>query len=155
RALDPGCAMAWWGIAYACGPHINNPNIDEAHAREGAEALAKARTHATDAAPVERALIEAVSKRYADHPPADRKPLDQAYASAMAAVWKANPGDADVGALYAEALMDLRPWDLWTHDGQPQPGTDEILSVLTAVLAQEQAHPLALHLSIHANEASP
>jgi len=153
--LDAGCAMAWWGIAYACGPHINNPAVDELHAREGAEALAKAREHRNGATPVERSLIEALSKRYADPPPEDRKPLDQAYADAMGAVWRSNPGDTDVGALYAEALMDLRPWDLWTHDGHPQPGTDEILAVLAAVLAKEPAHPLALHLSIHAQEASP
>jgi tetratricopeptide (TPR) repeat protein len=153
--LDANCAMAWWGIAYACGPHINKPAVDELHAREGASALAKAIAQRDQAAPVERALIDAVSARYADPTPADRKPLDQAYASAMGAVWKANPGDTDVGALYAESLMDLRPWDLWTHDGQPQPGTEEILAVLAAVLAQEPAHPLALHLTIHAHEASP
>jgi tetratricopeptide (TPR) repeat protein len=153
--LDPSCAMAWWGIAYACGPHINKPEVDEPHARDGAEALAKALAHSIQAAPVERALIDAVSRRYADPPPADRKSLDQAYASAMRAVSKAHPGDTDVGALYAEALMDLRPWDLWTHDGRAQPGTDDILAVLAAVLTQEPAHPLALHLSIHANEASP
>jgi len=153
--LDAGCAMAWWGIAYACGPHINKPAVDEHHAREGAEALTKAREHRNKATPVERSLIEALSKRYADPPPDDRKPLDQAYADAMGAVWKSNAGDTDVGALYAESLMDLRPWDLWTHDGHPQPGTDEILAVLAAVLAKEPAHPLALHLSIHAQEASP
>jgi tetratricopeptide (TPR) repeat protein len=153
--LDPACAMAWWGIACASGPHINKPAVDELHAREGAEALARALAHRNAAAPVERALIDAVSRRYADPLPADRKPLDQAYAEAMGAVWKANPGDPDVGALYAEALMDLRPWDLWTHDGHPQPGTEEILAVLASVLTQEPAHPLALHLSIHAQEASP
>jgi tetratricopeptide (TPR) repeat protein len=154
-SFDPGCAMAWWGIAYACGPHINKPEVDELHAREGAEALSKARAHQSTAAPVERALIDAVSKRYSDPLPSDRKPLDQAYADALGIVWQANPADTDVGALYAEALMDLRPWDLWTHDGHPQPGTDKILEALAAVLAQEPAHPLALHLSIHAHEASP
>jgi tetratricopeptide (TPR) repeat protein len=154
-ALDPACAMAWWGIAYACGPHINHPVIDEPHARAGSEALAKARAQAAGASPVERSLIEALTKRYADPVPADRAPLDRAYADAMRAVWREYPGDTDVGALYAEALMDLRPWDLWTHDGQPQPGTDEILKVLEAVLAKEPNHPLALHLTIHAREASP
>ena len=153
--LDPACAMAWWGIAYACGPHINNSSVDEAHAREGSGALAQARERSAGASPVERALIDALTKRYADPQPADRGPLDRAFADAMRAVWEANPGDADVGALYAEARMDLRPWDLWTHDGQPQPGTDEILGVLRAVIAREPDHPLALHLSIHALEASP
>jgi predicted amidohydrolase/tetratricopeptide (TPR) repeat protein len=73
----------------------------------------------------------------------------------MRVAFQANPSDTDVGALYAEALMDLRPWDLWTHDGRPQPGTDEIMGVLDGVLAKEPNHPLALHLYIHANEASP
>lgn len=153
--LDPTCAMAWWGVAYACGPHINNPTVDESHAHEGSEALAKARERAPGASPVERSLIDALTKRYADPQPADRKPLDRAFADAMRAVWKENPGDTDVGALYAEALMDLRPWDLWTHDGQPQPGTDEVIQVLKAVLAKEPDHPLALHLYIHAQEVSP
>ena len=82
--LDPTCAMAWWGIAYACGPHINNPTVDEPHAREGSEALAKARERAPGASPVERSLIDALTKRYADPQPADRKPLDRAFADAMA-----------------------------------------------------------------------
>lgn len=154
-ALDPSCVMAWWGIAYACGPHINNPKIDEAHAREGANALAKARELASRASAVEGALVAALAKRYADPPPEDRTPLDRAYADAMREVWKQHPGDTDVGALYAEALMDLRPWDLWTHDGRPQPGTAEVVRVLDSVLAKEPDHPLALHLYVHALEASP
>jgi tetratricopeptide (TPR) repeat protein len=89
---------------------------------------------------VERALIEAASKRYAWPQPEDRKGLDE---------------DADVGALYAEALMDLRPWDLWTTGGEPQPGTKKVLDVLEAVLAVREDHPLACHLYIHAVEASP
>ncbi|HEV3167099.1 MAG TPA: tetratricopeptide repeat protein [Isosphaeraceae bacterium] len=153
--LDPACAMAWWGIAYACGPHINNGTVDERHAREGAEGLAKARKQAPGASPVERSLIKALTKRYADPQPADRGPQDRAYADAMRAVWQQYPADTDIGALFAEALMDLRPWDLWTHEGQPQPGTDEVLKVLEAVLAIEPTHPLALHLTIHAREASP
>jgi tetratricopeptide (TPR) repeat protein len=154
-SLDPTCAMAWWGIAYACGPHINNPVVDEAHAREGSAALANARNRAGSASPVERSLIAALTKRYADPPPADRSALDKAYADAMRAVWSENSGDADVGALYAESLMDLRPWALWTHDGQPEPGTDEVVKVLETVIAREPSHPLALHLYVHALEASP
>ena len=146
--LDPTCAMAWWGVAYACGPHINNPNVDEPHAREGSEALAKARDTRPGASPVERSLIDAVTKRYADPQPADRKPLDQAYADAMRTVWKENPGDTDVGALYAEALMDLRPWDLWTHDGQPQPGTDEVIASARG-RARQRAGPPAGPAPLH------
>jgi tetratricopeptide (TPR) repeat protein len=154
-SLDPACAMAWWGIAYACGPHINNPTVDEAHARQASEALARAREQAGGASPVERALIDALLKRYADPPPTDRGPLDRAYADAMRAVRQEYAGDADVVALYAEALMDLRPWDLWTHDGRPQPGTEEVIRVLESALAREPDHPLALHLYVHALESSP
>ena len=152
--LDPSCAMAWWGIAYACGPHINNPAVDPAHARLGSEALAKALELVALAKPAERSLIEAVAKRYADPMPADRAPLDHAYADSMRAVYQANQADTDVGALFAEALMNLRPWDFWTRAGQPQPGTEEIIRVLDGVLAKEPNHPLALHLYVHANEAS-
>ncbi len=153
--LDPRCAMAFWGVAYANGPHINNPGLDEAHAKAAWEALGKARAAVAGASEVERALIEALGARYAWPAPADRKALDEAYAAAMRAAWKRFPADHDVGALLAEALMDLRPWDLWTQDGKPQPGADEVVATLEAVLDKAPAHPLANHLYIHAVEASP
>lgn len=153
--LDPSCAMAWWGIAIANGPHINNPAVPEPRAKAAWEALAKAKAAAASAFPVEQDLISALEKRYADPQPADRKPLDEAYAAAMRQLWKKYPHDADVGALFAESMMDLRPWDLWTLDFQPQPGTEEIVTTLEAALKLDPNHPLALHLYIHAVEASP
>jgi tetratricopeptide (TPR) repeat protein len=154
-ALDPDCAMAWWGVAYANGPHINNPVVPEDRAKAAWEALTRARAVAEKARPVEQALIGALAARYALPQPEDRKPLDQAYADAMRTVWAAHPKDADVGALFAEALADLRPWDLWTPEGEPQPGTEELVATLEAVLALDPRHPLANHLMIHAVEASP
>jgi tetratricopeptide (TPR) repeat protein len=154
-ALDPGCAMAAWGVSVAYGPHINNPSMPPERAKAAWAALEQARALAERASPVERALITALSQRYADPQPADRKPLDQAYAAAMRLVHRDYPDDADVAALFAESLMDLRPWDLWTQDGKPQPGTPEIVAVLERTLSQAPAHPLALHLYIHAVEASP
>lgn len=133
-ALDPGCAMAWWGVAYANGPHINNPVVPEERAKAAWEALSRARAAAAKARPVEQALIEALSARYALPQPEDRKPLDQAYADAMRKVWAAHPKDADVGALFAEALADLRPWDLWTPEGAPQPGTEELVATLEVLM---------------------
>jgi tetratricopeptide (TPR) repeat protein len=153
--LDPMCAMAFWGVAIANGPHINNPVVPEDRAKAAWDALAQARALAASAAPVERALIEALGARYSWPQPADRKPLEQAYADAMRTVWKAYPEDADVGALFAESLADLRPWDFWTTGGAPQPGTEELLATLEAVLALDPRHPLANHLTIHALEASP
>ncbi len=151
---DAQCAMAWWGIAVANGPHINNPVVPPEQAKAAWEALGKARSTAAGSSAVEQALIAALAQRYADPQPADRKPLDQAYAAAMRQVWKTFPDDADVGALFAESLMDLRPWDLWTAEGQSHPGTDEVVATLEATLTQDPNHPLALHLYIHALEAS-
>ena len=138
------------------GPHINNPVVPPARAKAAWEALLKAQAAAVaKASEPERQLIDALSRRYADPQPDDRKPLDEAYAAAMRKVWRANPTDADIGALFAESLMDLRPWDLWLPTGEPQPGTDEVVATLEAVLTQVPNHPLALHLYIHAVEASP
>jgi len=153
--LDPKCAMAHWGVAVANGPHINNPVVPEDRAKAAWEALKRAQAAAAGASPVERGLIEALASRYALPQPEDRKPLEQAYADAMRKVWTTYPRDADVGALFAESLADLRPWDLWLPDGQPQPGTQELIATLESVLALDPKHPLANHLTIHAVEASP
>src|SRR5258707_11167091 len=155
ETIDPDCAMAHWGVALACGPHINFPLVPPAAAELAWKELGLAREHATHASAVEQALIEALSHRYANRQPEDRAPLDQAYADAMRTVWKEHSDDPDVGALFAEAMMDLRPWDQWTHEGQPQPGTDEILATLDEVLKLDLNHPFANHLYIHALEASP
>lgn len=153
--LDPDCAMAWWGIAVAHGPHINNPKVDDAHARAAWDALLHARSSVADKPRVEQALVAALAERYAERQPEDRRPLDEAYARAMREVWEGHNNDADIGALFAESLMDLRPWDLWTSSGSPQPGTEEVLETLERVLELDPDHPLGLHLYIHAVEASP
>ncbi len=153
--LDPSCAMAYWGMALAAGPHINNPAMDDEQSVAAYENLERAKVLAPGSAPVERDLIAALSKRYAWPAPKDRAPLDAAYAEAMREVWRKYPKDADVGALLAESLMDLRPWGQWSPEGQPAPETPEILATLEAVLAMSPKHPLANHLAIHAWEASP
>ena len=153
--LDPECAMAHWGVALACGPHINSIAVPPPAAELAWKELELAQKNAGNASPVERALIDALAKRYANPQPEDRTGLDRAYADAMREVWKKYPKDPDVGALFAEAMMNLRPWDQWTPDGKPQPGTDEIIATLDAVLKLNPNHPLANHLYIHAVEASP
>ena len=153
--LDPQCAMAHWGAALAAGPHINYPLVPPPMAELAWKELTLAKQNASNASEVERALIDALSKRYAYPQPEDRAPLDQAYADAMREVWKKFPNDVDVGALFAEAVMDLRPWNQWTLEGQPNPGTEEIIATLDAVLKLNPRHPFANHLYIHAVEASP
>lgn len=153
--IDPECAMTHWGVALACGPHINSMAVPPPAAELAWKELGLAQKNAGNASPVERALIDALAKRYANPQPEDRSGLDRAYADAMREVWKKYPNDPDVGALFAEAMMNLRPWDQWTPDGKPQPGTDEIIGTLNAVLTLNSNHPLANHLYIHAVEASP
>ena len=154
-AADPRCAMAQWGLAYAAGPHINNMAMTPELAERAHAAATRAATLAAAATPVEQALITAIGTRYTWPAPADRAALDRAYADAMRTVYRAHGAHADVAALFAEALMDLRPWDLWRADGTPQPETPEILAVLEALLAAHPHHPQACHLTIHAVEASP
>ena len=153
--IDPECAMAHWGAALACGPHINSIAVPPPAAELAWKELELAQKNVGNASPVERALIDALAKRYANPQPEDRSGLDRAYANTMREVWKKYPKDPDVGALFAEAMMNLRPWDQWTPDGKPQSGTDEIIATLNAVLKLNPNHPLANHLYIHAVEASP
>ena len=152
---DPACAMAYWGLGISAGPHINNPVMDEVASKAAYEATTEAMKHRDSGTAKEKALIEALATRYAWPAPEDRAPLDSAYADAMGTVWAAYPDDPTVGALYAEALMDLRPWDLWTSDGEPQPGALQVVDVLERVLELDPNQPGANHFYIHAMEASP
>jgi tetratricopeptide (TPR) repeat protein len=151
--LDPKCAMAHWGVALAAGPHLNNMGVSPAMAELARKELALAH-RAAHASPVERALVEALGYRYPTDPPHYRL-LHGAYADAMRKLWMKYPHDADVGAFFAESLMDLRPLDYWTLKGEPNPGTEEIIATLTSILELKPRHPFANHLYIHALEASP
>ena len=151
---DSTCAMAYWGFAYVLGPNYNggmeNDNYQRAYAAtEKAQALSKNST------PKEKELINALAFRYAAQPPADRKPLDIAYATAMKKVYDLYPDDPDIGALYSEALMDLHPWDLYDKKTKaPKSWTPELLAVLEHLMKKNPKHPGAHHFFIHALEAS-
>lgn len=153
--IDPSCAMGWWGAAYARGLHINNPVMGEEQSRLAYEAAQKALLAIDDETPNEVALVRTVAQRYAWPVPADRLPLDQAYADAMEVAWHQFPDDPDVSSLFAEALMNLQPWDLWTTKAAPKGRALEILGILERTLAKIPHHPGANHLYIHAIEASP
>jgi len=152
--LDPSGAMAYWGVALALGPNINAV-MDKDQERRAADAIGRARAHAQKVTPRERDFIEALATRYSVQPDAKRRALDERYAEAMQRLSQRYPDDTDAAVLYAEALMDLRPWDFWQPNGQPQPGTSEILAVLEWVLKRKPDHPGACHYYIHAVEASP
>jgi pimeloyl-ACP methyl ester carboxylesterase len=152
--LDPQLAMAHWGVALALGSNYNL-QADAAQQKAAYEAVQKARALAPRASEHERAYIEALAKRYAADPQADRQALGLAYKSAMSEVVKNYPDDPDAATLYAESMMNLRPWQLWKSDGKPAEGTEEIISVLESVLRRTPNHTGANHYYIHAVEASP
>lgn len=151
--LDRNAGMAYWGIAYALGPNINAV-MDQEQQRRAYAAVQKARSVSQHLSRRERAYINALAKRYSLSPN-DQKALDQAYADAMRAVARQYPEDLNAATLFAEALMDLRPWRYWNQAGKPQPGTLEMISILENVLQINPDHPGACHYYIHAVEASP
>jgi tetratricopeptide (TPR) repeat protein len=153
-ALDADCAMCYWGVAFALGPNINAPITPEA-AQEAFAAIEEARRRAGKASAKEQAYIAALAKRYSSDPKADRPPLDAAYAAAMREVVAKFPDDLDAATLLAQSLMDTSPWNYWTADGSPRAFTTEVLTSLESVLKRKADHPGAIHLYIHAVEASP
>ncbi len=152
--LDRDCAICYWGVAYALGPNINAAMSPEA-VPQAWQALQRAIALSPKASQSERSYIDALAKRYAPDVTAARSPLDLAFADAMRAVVKRYPKDLDAATLLAEALMDTTPWSYWTPAGKPKPVTEELVSVLESVLQQAPNHPGAIHLYIHAVEASP
>jgi tetratricopeptide (TPR) repeat protein len=148
--LDPECAMCQWGIALALGPNINIP-MDASAVQPAHEAAEAAARLAEDGAPVERALTQALARRYAESNEG-RRGLDSAYATAMSEVARQFPDDADVQTLYADAVMNQSPWDYWLADNQPKPSTAEIVATLERTVSAHPDHPGACHFLIHAVE---
>jgi tetratricopeptide (TPR) repeat protein len=152
--LDPKLAMAHWGVALALGPNYNM----EMETEQGKKALAAIRRGqelAPNASAAEQDYIAALATRYTDQIDVDPKKPNRDYANAMKALAAKYPDDPDAATLYADAMMVLRPWQLWSSDGKPAEGTDEIVATLESVLARHPDHIGANHLYIHAVEASP
>lgn len=154
-ARDPKAAMPWWGVALSLGMNINDPVMTEERWREAQEAVSRAQALLDDETEVERALIEALARRYTWPAPEDQRPYDEAYATAMKAVYERFQDDPEVGVLFAESLMDLQPWDYWDEHRDPKGRTLEFIAAIEHVLAKEPDHPGASHLYIHAMEAGP
>ena len=154
QKLDPDCAMCFWGEALVLGPNINLPMQEDAIAPAFA-AVQKAKALAAKAGPREQALIAALASRYGSDLKVVRAPFDAAYAAEMAKVAAQFPDDDEIATLYAEAVMDLSPWDYWKPGGQePNPQSTPIVPTLERVLARNPNHPGAIHFYIHAVEAS-
>ncbi len=159
QKIDPGCAMCFWGEALATGPNINVTSkgkavMSDADRQAAYAAIKKAKSLAPSATKAERKLINALGQRYNGKPDTDRDPLDHAWATAMREFVADYPEDNDAAAIYAEAWMNTMPWDYWSASGEPKPATVEVIDTLESILERDPKHPLALHLYIHAVEAS-
>jgi tetratricopeptide (TPR) repeat protein len=152
--LDPKLAMAWWGIALAVGPNYNLP-VDPDREKIAVDAIDKARELGAGGPQMERDYIAAMAKRFSHDAKPDYHQLDQDYSNAMRELSRKYPDDLDAATLYADSLMNLRPWKLWNPDGTPAEGTNEIVGTLEGVLRRDPNHIGAMHLYIHAVEASP
>lgn len=152
--LDTACAMAFWGYAYVLGPNYNG-GMEADNYQRAYDATLKAQSLSAKCTPKEIALIKALTARYEATPPDDRSHLDIAYAAAMKKVYEQYGSDPDIGALYADALMNLHPWDLYEKNTKkPKPWTPELVAVLEHLMKIHPKHPGAHHFYIHALEAS-
>ena len=151
--LDPRAPMPHWGIAWSVGPNYNL-DIDDPRAKRAFDAIDTATKLSVNGSPVERDYVAVMATRYSPDLKADRPALARRYSQAMADLVRRYPEDLDAATLYAESLMNLRPWKLWTLDGKPADVTPRILAVLESVLKRSPNHMGANHFYIHAVEAS-
>jgi len=151
--LDPTSPMPLWGVALAVGPNYNL-DVDAEREKQAFEAIQKARKLAESAPRIEQDYINVLAARYSSDANPDYKKLARDYAAQMKELAKKYPDDLDAATLYAESLMNLNAWKLWSLDGAPGENTEEIVRVLENVLARDPMHAGANHYYIHAVEAS-
>ena len=152
-SADPHLAMAWWGVAMAVGPNLNDPTSME-HDKKGSDAIAKAVKLKKYASQEEKGLIDAQAKRYGAKTEADLPKLAERYAAAMGKLADKYTDDADVRTLYADSVMNTMPWDYYNADGSPKRDIEKPIVILEGTMARWPQHPGANHLYIHAVEAS-
>lgn len=150
---DPNCAMCWWGFAYVLGPNYN-AGMEKDNFQRAYDAGQKAKNKSEFCTQKEKDLIEALIFRYSNDSTIARSALDSSYAVAMRKVYQKYSNDVTIASLFAEALLDLHPWNLWNKDGTIQPWTAEIIAILEKCLQLEPRHPAANHFYIHAMEMS-
>ena len=150
--FDNTNAMIFWGQALAFGPNIND--FAYSYTPEAFAAAQKAISLSGDYTAKEKGLIKAMGLRYTADSAISRASLNQLYADEMQRAYLKFPNDADVAALYADALMLQHPWEYWKHNGDAQPWTPRILEVLEKALRLSPLHPGANHYYIHSVEAS-
>ncbi|MEO7964605.1 MAG: hypothetical protein ABIT38_11945, partial [Gemmatimonadaceae bacterium] len=151
--FDAHSPMPQWGMALALGTNINDPAPAERLKRAYVH-LAEAVKRVSSGSDVEQGLVRALAERYVADAAGEQAPREEAYSRAMGALAKRFEADPDVGTLYAESMMNLHPWRLYTSDGSPEAWTPLIVATLERVLVHNEQHPGANHYYIHAVEAS-
>lgn len=159
QTLDPTCAMCYWGEALALGPNINVTSngvvvMSDEDRTAAYAAIQQAIALKDQASEKEQDYIDALATRYNGDLATPREPLDAAYVGAMRTLHQKYPEDDDAAALFAESMMNTMPWDYWVDPDNPKPLTVEVIDALETVLERNPEHPLAIHLYIHAVEAS-
>jgi tetratricopeptide (TPR) repeat protein len=159
HTLDPECAMCYWGEALALGPNINVTSngkvvMGDDDRVQAFAAIQTALSLKHLVSQKEQDIIDALATRYDGDTGTDRAPLDLAYLNAMRSLHEKYPGDDDIASIFAESMMNTMPWDYWLESGEAKPLTVEVIDALELVLARAPNHPLAIHLYIHAVEAS-
>jgi tetratricopeptide (TPR) repeat protein len=152
-ALDSTCAMAWWGLAMVLGPNYNAP-LNPSGLAEINDAIDHAIKYSGNASEKEKLLIGAIRARFPAQEVKDMSEYNAAYTAAMKVASTQFPNDINIKTIYADAMMNEHPWDLWLRDGSPKPWTPAIISTLEETLASDPNHPGANHMYIHATEAS-
>ena len=159
QKLDPNCAMCYWGEALSRGPNINVTSdgkvvMSDNDRLEAFKAIERAKELMSSSTLKEQDYIIALSSRYNGQVGTDRSVLDRKYAQSMEELSRKYPDDMDASSLFAESLMNTMPWNYWAEDGNPKPDTVKVINSLEDVLEKAPDHPLAIHLYIHAVEAS-
>jgi len=155
--IDENCGMAWWGAAFALSPNIHVPYVSPSNSSKALDDIEhglKVVGGSTPEAKLAKELLDALTFRFSRDPEANRGALNSSYREAMKKVWENHQTDPDIGSLYADALMVMRPWAYWKPNGEPEEGTLEMCATLERVLQLEPNHAMALHFTIHAWEAS-
>ena len=149
---DPNCAMCFWGEAFSLGSFLNGGMTAE-KAPYAHEAIEKAVALADDVTELERDVIMAARDRYpADYDPENRRPVDEAFAERMRAVYEKYPDNHEIAVIYAVSIFLLEERRGYRDINDPD--LIHLHDVLLGVLDEDITHPGACHLYIHATESS-
>lgn len=151
--LDEKCAMAYWGIAMVLGPNYN-ASLDPSKLNDINNAISNAQRYAVATTEKEQGLVAALAQHFPKTETKDMAPYNAAYVAAMKGLYEKYPADVEIATLYADAMMNEHPWDLWEKNGNARPWTPALRKVLEETIKANPNHPGAIHFYLHTMEAS-